>query len=113
MIECIDVREIPLYKVLLRCVKDWVVDDKFFLFLSFFSLITIFYSIKAYSWLNPKGLSPGEGSPKVLADEAFTELLLLMVFSIVRNGSFFQHKSIINLKSGSNITMRHLRSLWL
>ena len=56
MIERIDVRELPLYEVLLRC----GVDNKDFCFFYFFSIITVLYSIEVDHWLKPKGFIPME-----------------------------------------------------
>ena len=53
------------------------------------------------------------GFPEGLPDESFTEKNLLMVFAMVGNVWLFQHNSVINRISGSNITMLYLRRLWL
>ena len=60
-------------------------DDKDFCFFYFFNLINVLYRIEADHWLNPKVLSPDRGLPEGLADEAFTDLFLLMVFAMVIN----------------------------
>ena len=58
MIECIDLGELHFNKFLLSFRKAWVVYDKDLCFFSFLGLITIFYSIEADTWLDPKGFYP-------------------------------------------------------
>ena len=70
MMERVYVRGLPLYEILLRCLKAWVVDEKEFCFFSIFSLIPVFYSIEADLWIKPKGLSTGVGLPQGMDDEA-------------------------------------------
>ena len=57
-------------------------DDKDFCLLSFFSIITIFYCIEADCCLETQVLSPGVGLSKGLADEALTDIFLLVVLTM-------------------------------
>ena len=83
MIERVDVRELPIYEILLRCLKALVVDYKDFWFSSIFSLIPVFCSIKADLWIKLKGFIHGRRLPQGLADEALIDIFLLMVFDMV------------------------------
>ena len=60
-----------------------------------------------------RDLSLGRGLPEGLAVEAFASFFLLMESAIFGVFFTFQHKSISNQKSVSNITMPYLRQLWL
>ena len=70
MIEHINIGELPIYTGFLRLREAFIVSDKDFCFLSFLSLITIFYFIEAYFWINPKVLSLSGGFHEGLAAEA-------------------------------------------
>ena len=54
MIKTIYALEFPLYKVIIIFRKDWVVIEKDFMFFSLFSIITIFYFLEVYCWINIK-----------------------------------------------------------
>ena len=86
-------------------------SDKDLCNLSLFSLIIVFYSIEADSWINTKVLSPGGGFTKDLAVEAFTVFLLLMDLAIL-GFLIFQHKPIFNRTSVVKFDMPHLKKLW-
>ena len=51
--------------------------------------------------------------PEVLAAEALTDIFLLVVLPMFQKFLLFQHKSIINWTSVSNITMPQLIRSWL
>ena len=86
-----------------------VVSDKYFCCFSFLSIFIVFYLIEAEIWLKTKGLSPGGGFLLGLAVEVLTVFIMMVpdIFFI-----FFQHQSIFNRDSVSNITMPRLRKAW-
>ena len=97
-----------LYLCFITSRQYLVVNDKDFCFLSFFSIIIIFYRIEAGSWFKPNSLSPGGGFLLCLTVEALT-VFRLALFSIF---SLFQRKFIFNWISGSSITTPHLIKSW-
>ena len=59
MIKLVDAWEFLIYKILIGCRKALVLNDKDLIFISFFSLITVFYFVEVYIWLKTKGLLLG------------------------------------------------------
>ena len=59
MIKLVDAWEFLIYKIFISCRKAWVLKYKDLIFISFFSLITVFYFVEVYIWLKTKGLLLG------------------------------------------------------
>ena len=111
IIKRINIWEIPFNAVFLRCCKAWVVYDKYFWWLSFLGVITVFYFIETDTYIKPKGFIYGWRLSVRIECCGLTVsiIMVLAVFILI----FIQHKSIFNRTSRINITMPNLGKLWL
>ena len=94
----------PFTRFWLVYVRIFIVHDKYLCFFSFLVLITIFYFVETDSWINTKGFIPRRRIFWSLGCWGLFWIPSANFTSYFRIVFTFQHKSIFNRASGSNIT---------